>query len=138
IGDYEQRDAVARFAEDYLAGSPRYPALVEIVDRRPPRAELDASYLFVQGPPGSGKTYFGARMAVELMRARQRLFCTPSRAAKRDRAVLVVDGDVVLLLRRGIDAPAADLVLLRRETERVDERLLVGIRIGGERDPADR
>ena len=31
-------------------------------------ARLDASYLFVQGPPGAGKTYTGSRMIVELMR----------------------------------------------------------------------
>ena len=30
---------------------------------------LDGSYLFVQGPPGSGKTWHGARMAIALMRA---------------------------------------------------------------------
>ena len=29
---------------------------------------LGPSYLFVQGPPGSGKTWQGARMAIELMR----------------------------------------------------------------------
>jgi uncharacterized protein len=84
IGDYEQRDAVKRFAQDYLAGSPRWPALREVLERRPPRAwldgspidaalSLDGSYLFVQGPPGSGKTYHGARMAVALMKAGQRV-----------------------------------------------------------------
>ena len=55
------------------AGSGTRP-LVEILERRPPRARLDGtlteaalsldgSYLFVQGPPGSGKTWNGARMA---------------------------------------------------------------------------
>jgi predicted RecB family nuclease len=78
-----QRDAVLRFAK----GRARYPALVEILERRPPRAELggtvveaaaslDASYLFVQGPPGSGKTWLGARMALELMRRGQRVGVT--------------------------------------------------------------
>jgi uncharacterized protein len=87
IGDYEQRDAVKRFAEDYLAGGVRYPALVEILERRPPRARLDAgpveaalsldsSYLFVQGPPGSGKTWNGAQMAIALMRAGRRVGVT--------------------------------------------------------------
>jgi predicted RecB family nuclease len=77
------RDAVLRFAE----AQHRYPALVEILERRPPRAKLDGtevaaaasldgSYLFVQGPPGSGKTYTGARMAVELMRRGQRVGVT--------------------------------------------------------------
>src|SRR4029453_386195 len=62
-------------------------ALVEILERRPPRARLDGtpeeaaasldgSYLFVQGPPGSGKTWRGARMAIELMRGGQRVAVT--------------------------------------------------------------
>ncbi len=37
---------------------------------------LDGSYLFVQGPPGSGKTWQGAKMAVALMRAGQRVGVT--------------------------------------------------------------
>jgi predicted RecB family nuclease len=80
---WTQRDAVLRFAKDRA----RYPALVEILERRPPRARLDGtayeaaasldgSYLFVQGPPGSGKTWLGARMAVELMRRGQRVGVT--------------------------------------------------------------
>jgi uncharacterized protein len=78
-----QRDAVLRFARDRDG----YPALVEILERRPPRARLDGtlpeaalsldrSYLFVQGPPGSGKTWNGARMAIELMRAGRRVGIT--------------------------------------------------------------
>ena len=78
-----QRDAVLRFAQTQA----RYPALVEILERRPPRARLDGtledaalsldgSYLFVQGPPGSGKTWNGARMAIALMRAGRRVGVT--------------------------------------------------------------
>src|SRR5215218_10672525 len=78
-----QRDAVLRFAQ----AQERYPALVEVLERRPPRADLsagvaeaaaslDGSYLFVQGPPGSGKTWLGARAAIELMRRGQRVGIT--------------------------------------------------------------
>jgi uncharacterized protein len=78
-----QRDAVLCFAKNRLA----HPALVEILVRRPPRAKLegtldgaalslDGSYLFVQGPPGSGKTYNGARMAIALMKAGRRVGIT--------------------------------------------------------------
>jgi predicted RecB family nuclease len=78
-----QRDAVLRFAKDQDA----YPTLVAILERRPPRAQLDAtladaalslesSYLFVQGPPGSGKTWNGARMAIALMKADHRVGIT--------------------------------------------------------------
>jgi predicted RecB family nuclease len=78
-----QRDAILRFAKNQAG----YPALVEILERRPPQARLgktlaeaelslDGSYLFVQGPPGSGKTYNGARMAIALMKAGQRVGVT--------------------------------------------------------------
>jgi predicted RecB family nuclease len=78
-----QRDAVLRFAR----AQERYPALVEILERRRPRADLsggvaeaaaslDGSYLFVQGPPGSGKTWLGARAALQLMRQGQRVGVT--------------------------------------------------------------
>ena len=83
----EQRAAVQRFAEDYLDGAQDYPALYDLIERRPPRADLggdavDAalslsdSYLFVQGPPGSGKTHVGADMALALMQAGKRVGIT--------------------------------------------------------------
>ena len=37
---------------------------------------LDRSYLFVQGPPGSGKTYRGARLITELLRQGKRVGVT--------------------------------------------------------------
>jgi predicted RecB family nuclease len=78
-----QRGALLRFAEN----RDRYPAAVEILERHPPRARLDGtltgaalsldgSYLFVQGPPGSGKTWSGARAALALMRAGRRVGVT--------------------------------------------------------------
>jgi uncharacterized protein len=78
-----QREAILRFAQD----PGRYPAVQEVLERRRPRAwldgylaeaalSLDASHLFVQGPPGSGKTWNGARLAIELMRAGQRVGIT--------------------------------------------------------------
>jgi predicted RecB family nuclease len=80
---WTQRDAVLRFAKDTDA----YGALVDILERRPPRASLDwtleeaalsldASYLAVQGPPGSGKTWNGARMAIALMKEGRRVGIT--------------------------------------------------------------
>ncbi len=88
ITDTEQRQAVARFAASYLAQDGRHPALVDLIERRPPDAPLEVgdpvdavlslgrSTLFVQGPPGSGKTWHGARMAVALMRAGRRVGVT--------------------------------------------------------------
>lgn len=37
---------------------------------------LNSSYLFIQGPPGSGKTYYGARVIVGLLRAGKRVGVT--------------------------------------------------------------
>jgi predicted RecB family nuclease len=83
LGTKVQREAILRFAK----AQESYPALVEIVERRPPRAKLDGtleeaalgldgSYLFVQGPPGSGKTWNGAHLAVDLIKAGQRVGVT--------------------------------------------------------------
>jgi predicted RecB family nuclease len=68
-----QRAALRRLAER----PERYPALRAIVRRDPPTSlaplGLDESYLFVQGPPGSGKTWTGARMVSALLRAGKRV-----------------------------------------------------------------
>ena len=87
IPDDHQREAVLRFARTYLAGDDAYPALVAVLERRPPRVDLtrdvpeaaltiDRSYLFVQGPPGAGKTWQGAKAAIALMRAGHRIGVT--------------------------------------------------------------
>jgi predicted RecB family nuclease len=86
IPDWNHRDSVERFARSYLAGE-RGGAVAEILERRLPRARLDAgvpeaalsldqSHLFVQGPPGSGKTWQGAKAAIALMRAGRRVGVT--------------------------------------------------------------
>lgn len=95
VPTWEQRGALARLASSMLADDGRYPALRDILARRPPRlrsrapggvvqtidvaaqralaAGLDASYLFIQGPPGTGKTWTGARLITELMRRGRRV-----------------------------------------------------------------
>ena len=90
------RAAVRRFAEAVLehgvAHTP-YRAGADILLSRAPRVRgvaqgeelgdvydvtnrLDSSYLFIQGPPGSGKTHTGARVIVELLRAGKRVGVT--------------------------------------------------------------
>jgi predicted RecB family nuclease len=86
IPDWRHRDAIARFARAYRDGRAG-GALVDVLERRFPRApldvpvpeaalSLDGSYLFVQGPPGSGKTWQGAKAAVALMKAGRRVGVT--------------------------------------------------------------
>jgi uncharacterized protein len=85
-----QRAALRRLAASMLPGDGRYPALLRLLRRDLPldgaslqRDELDDqrelavglqdTYLFVQGPPGSGKTYRGARIVTALLREGKRV-----------------------------------------------------------------
>ena len=80
-----QQAALRRLAASMLHGDGRYPHLERLLRREPPlggaslqrrdleeqRALLDrveGSFLVVQGPPGSGKTYRGARLITHLIR----------------------------------------------------------------------
>jgi len=94
--------ALARFSEELLKESTpfRYRAALDVLTKAPPRFSgralgatiqpdrpdedalralsdtLDESYLFVQGPPGSGKTYLGARLIVDLLKRGQKVGIT--------------------------------------------------------------
>ncbi|HWS70717.1 MAG TPA: ATP-binding protein, partial [Thermoanaerobaculia bacterium] len=62
---------------DILLGAPpRVTGEPELRDVSDATRRLDHSYLFVQGPPGSGKTFTGARVIVELLRAGKRVGVT--------------------------------------------------------------
>lgn len=84
LGTTPQRGALLRLAREIDAGGAGYPALWAILRRDPPSADLsldplevpltlDRSALFVQGPPGSGKTWTGARMIVRLLEEGRRV-----------------------------------------------------------------
>lgn len=86
------REALYRFADSIIEGSRRYPALEAILKRERPAVKglkageplmrgggdptrqttetvlrLSNSYLFVQGPPGAGKTYVGSHVIAALL-----------------------------------------------------------------------
>jgi predicted RecB family nuclease len=88
------RDAVYRFAENMIAGAGHYKAVRSLLKREMPEiighlpgspvirnqdnlleetiqavGNMNGSYLFIQGPPGSGKTYTSSHVIVELMKA---------------------------------------------------------------------
>jgi predicted RecB family nuclease len=85
--------AVFRFADSLIGKTPTYPAIEAVLTQSLPKivgrpegahvvpahgsslahivdaiANLDGSYVFVQGPPGAGKTYTGSHVLVALMR----------------------------------------------------------------------
>jgi predicted RecB family nuclease len=86
----EQRAALRRLATSVLSRDGRYHALervlrrdlpldgavvqrMDIGEQRTMAVGLDRTYLFVQGPPGSGKTYRGARLITALIAAGKRV-----------------------------------------------------------------
>jgi predicted RecB family nuclease len=94
-GTEDQQAALLRLADSIIAGDHRYPALESILWRRIPAirgrlpdspivsaaaelpeilaaaANLDHSHLFIQGPPGAGKTWTGSQVITDLLRRGQ-------------------------------------------------------------------
>jgi predicted RecB family nuclease len=85
-----QQAALRRVARSVLAGDGRYAALERILRREPPLGgrrvqrstigetkalvdEVEGSYLFVQGPPGSGKTWTAAQLIAHLLARGKRI-----------------------------------------------------------------
>jgi predicted RecB family nuclease len=58
------------------AGAPLHGPHVDSELAQSLARRLDDSYLFIQGPPGSGKTYVGARIVVDLISAGKRIAIT--------------------------------------------------------------
>ena len=86
------KEALLRVGKSFLAGDHQYPALEAYMEKRPPTLRgrapaqpivanpkaplpdiieavqaLDHSYLFIQGPPGAGKTYTGSHVIAALL-----------------------------------------------------------------------
>jgi uncharacterized protein len=86
----DQQAALGRLARSLLAGKGRYPHLEQVLRREPPLGgarvqcetleemgrlvrAVEGSYLFVQGPPGAGKTWTGARLITYLVAVGKRV-----------------------------------------------------------------
>jgi len=101
IGSGVIRDALFRFADSAIISDHAFPAVEAILRREPPQVQehspgqplipsgkatvdaaidvvsrLDNSYLFIQGPPGAGKTFTGKHLIVALLRAGKRIGIT--------------------------------------------------------------
>jgi hypothetical protein len=94
-----QREALARLARELLEPTGRYEAVRGILRRDLPLggepvhtndleelkrlvSRLRETHLFIQGPPGSGKTWTGARLIVHLIDSGARVgICAPSHKA---------------------------------------------------------
>jgi uncharacterized protein len=80
----DQQEALMRVGRSLLASDGRYPHLEKLLRREPPLGgarvqcetleemgrlvrAVEGSYLFVQGPPGAGKTWTGARLVTYLI-----------------------------------------------------------------------
>jgi predicted RecB family nuclease len=89
-----QKASLARLGEAFLAGTLErdFPAAYDLLANRDPRPQgrlqpdvvtadavsaaaqrLQSSYLFVQGPPGSGKSTIGSQVICDLLAARKRV-----------------------------------------------------------------
>ena len=92
------RDALFVFADKVIRGSTEYKSLLDYLSRRAPEVStvrpgdpiitaasdslpqiidvakaLNSSYLFIQGPPGSGKTYTGSHVIAALLQSGKRI-----------------------------------------------------------------
>ena len=75
IGYAAVRDILARVARRACEAREHGSVLqtLDLDEQKALVAALDSSYLFIQGPPGSGKTYTGARLIVSLIAAGKRV-----------------------------------------------------------------
>ncbi|CAN5288669.1 TM0106 family RecB-like putative nuclease [soil metagenome] len=162
IGDQELRGAILRLGEWVAANGIDAPgpwrAARDLLLRRPPsvgqapgsslrqadESELDAARrladvldegtLAIQGPPGSGKTYTGARMIVKLLKAGKRVGIT----ANSHRVIMnfltallaAADGDTdvraVQKVSEGVDGVADERVTLAMKNAEVQDGLADG------------
>ncbi len=138
VNDKVLAEGVYHFAAQMHQSEPEPSAILEIIERRSPRlvdhpggailqsddvlgeaisavTRLDRSVLFIQGPPGSGKTYTGARIIKALIDSGRRVGIT----SNSHKAISHLMGKVAELL---LAAGAAGLII--RVTGNADDAVL--------------
>lgn len=111
----KMREAIARVIDDVATGRDRYSAIVDLLQRSPPRVlghgsgtplvdpsadlieatmsvvgRLDGSCLPIQGPPGTGKTYVSSHVILRLLRAGKRVAVTSNSHKAIDNLMIAV------------------------------------------------
>jgi uncharacterized protein len=134
-----QEDALLRFGRSLLAGDGRYPALESVLRRTPHPGpvqtndldelerlllSLDGGHLFVQGPPGSGKTWAGGRLVARLLAKGKRVgvASTSHKAIHKLLDEVVAGADELGLDLRGCKKASAGNPESFYESERIENR----------------
>jgi len=101
LNNQKLRQAIRRFADSYIAGTGKYKAISDFLQRRMPQIEgvkpgepiideagdrlrqaisaienLKDSCISIQGPPGSGKTHIGGHILIDLLKQKYRVGVT--------------------------------------------------------------
>jgi uncharacterized protein len=149
----EQKRALMRFAEwvvtnGIAAGSPEWQAARDLIRRQHPRViglepgsplvaatdigseaarrlavALNGTTLAVQGPPGSGKTYTGARMILDLVRAGRRVGITSnSHKVISNMVEAVLEAGDVRIIQKGKPDEVFDHHSVKQAPDNVDVR----------------
>ena len=155
-----QQDALMRFGEWVAANgiasdAPGWRAARDLLLRRPPRAgqnlgellkrdgesgkdaacrlgpQLDGTTLAIQGPPGSGKTYTGARMILDLVRAGRKVGIT-SNSHK------VIGNLLAAVCAAAAEAGLAIRAMQKGEEGEVIEHGVVEVKRAGSNDQVDK
>lgn len=144
ISSEKLKKAVCRFADSVVDDTGAYPALCAFLNREPPRikghmagnpiianehdalpqiieaiAGLDRSVIFVQGPPGAGKTYTGSHVIVELLRRG----CSVGISSNSHKAINnLLEAVEKVAVQRGVDFYGVKKSTARKEDSQFDGR----------------
>lgn len=152
VADYVLRDAIYDVAEDIAThgfDGTTYSAVADLLRRRAPRlrgggldqfadlgagdrvvkagADLDASYLPIQGPPGAGKTYNAARLVKRLVEDGCRVgVCANSHRVIENLLSAIARAGVTDIVKVGSEDPEIDGVVHTGVTKDAETAILGG------------